>query len=774
MIRRCPNCQSPIEAPEEEGVLVTCSYCDKISRTYSGELFALREWDATAEAVKKQQAASQPEAPPAEEAGPAPGKSPGMRLPKKAWKAPPPSVAAPLFPPEDPVAAARAMSPKEAEPEVPPVPLAVRVRPLLRFAGPAVAAVGLLAVGMFAWSKIAAVKGKGEARPAGGGAQGPPVDREAARRAALAEAAAAAARRLDKGGSFEAADVPALVELLAQPGLRAPASLALGNLGPAAEPAVPTLLALFDDPRAGPAAVDAASRIAPRSPEVRDALETLLGGELKGADPVPVRLAAVAACDRLGPEGATPLGGGLRSVSPEVREASVRALVKLGPPALHAALSALHVSSKPDTQAAGIAVLEGLRDIPLSDAWRPLSDIGIHPPADRALFRLLRGMGPEVIPRMLETLDAHVDRPGEDWWEAARECLESFGGSAVPIVRDWLEEHAIERPRLRAAVMRAAGTWGREALPFLVPALTDGDPGVRGAAVESLGQIGPRAGEAWEALESGATQGVLDDRVAAAAVRIRGAEAVPLLVQLLLATAEPTRLAAARELGALGAAAAPAVPDLVALLGDAALRPAACAALVQIGDPAVDALVTALQHDVPEVRTAAAATLGKLGARTPAVAPALAQGLADEVKEPRDAALRALMAMGSEGRTEFEKALRGRSRAARTLAVWALGQLGPAAAGSLPALRAALKDGDDAYRKSVVKAMARMGPPAVAELAALLKHEHAGVREWSAQALGELGADAASALPALKAAMEDREPAVQAAAEEAVRKLEGK
>ena len=87
----------------------------------------------------------------------------------------------------------------------------------------------------------------------------------------------------------------------------------------------------------------------------------------------------------------------------------------------------------------------------------------------------------------------------------------------------------------------------------------------------------------------------------------------------------------------------------------------------------------------------------------------------------------------------------GRVRAARELA-----KLGPAAAGALPALTAAVEDGDQAVREAAVQAFAALGPTAVAPLVQFLSHSDKYVRRNATWGLGKLGPHARSAMAWLK------------------------
>lgn len=86
--------------------------------------------------------------------------------------------------------------------------------------------------------------------------------------------------------------------------------------------------------------------------------------------------------------------------------------------------------------------------------------------------------------------------------------------------------------------------------------------------------------------------------------------------------------------------------ELMALLADAKQRDAASRAAIQRGKAAVLPLVAALQNDDPQVRAAAAFTLGQIGADArPAVEALQAQADNDDNEIARDAAVFALDAI---------------------------------------------------------------------------------------------------------------------------------
>jgi HEAT repeat protein len=89
---------------------------------------------------------------------------------------------------------------------------------------------------------------------------------------------------------------------------------------------------------------------------------------------------------------------------------------------------------------------------------------------------------------------------------------------------------------------------------------------------------------------------------------------------------------------------------------------------------------------------------------------------------------------------ENDSALRGR-------AATALGAIGPEAKAAVPKLVLALED--RSTLESVVAALAKIGKPAVSGLTNALTDKNPAVRLGAAVALGRIGPDARSAVPAL-------------------------
>jgi HEAT repeat protein len=175
------------------------------------------------------------------------------------------------------------------------------------------------------------------------------------------------------------------------------------------------------------------------------------------------------------------------------------------------------------------------------------------------------------------------------------------------------------------------------------------------------------------------------------------------------------------------------VAPLIDRLGnrDARIRHEAIDGLLEIGSPAVPALIAALgsNNDVT-LRLNAASVLGDLGAESAPAVPALTQAIQD-----------------ADDRV-------------RLYATWALGNIGPSAKSAIPALILALQDRSQYVRIYAPSALRRIGVDAKIGLSALivaLGDENARVRYNSANALGAMGMDAVTAITDLTKLLDDGE-----------------
>jgi hypothetical protein len=124
---------------------------------------------------------------------------------------------------------------------------------------------------------------------------------------------------------------------------------------------------------------------------------------------------------------------------------------------------------------------------------------------------------------------------------------------------------------------------------------------------------------------------------------------------------------------------------------------------------------------------------------------------------------------------ELIEALRDGDFQARNGAAVALGELGPQAAESVPALTRALEAEDKYLRSHTARALGKIGPAArtaVPALTRVLKDKDEDVRGEAAAALGHIGAEARVAVGDLVELLKDRRKAVRRQAARALRMLD--
>ena len=242
------------------------------------------------------------------------------------------------------------------------------------------------------------------------------------------------------------------------------------------------------------------------------------------------------------------------------------------------------------------------------------------------------------------------------------------------------------------------------------------------------------------------------------------------LVERLSAADASARAEAACDLGRKGAAAAPAVDALVALLPDALLvGPVECGmspwlrrvleakpdewrryetspgreaarALARIGRPALQPLVAALAAESPRARAHAAFAIGEMEPREGRAEALgrLMQALKDDDLGVREACVRALGEIDDpEAVPALLASLRDKAVSVRSASAWALGEIEDPRA--VEPLMRALWDDDAEVRSQAAWALGELEDPrAVEGLMGALKDTDAEVRKQAAWALGEM------------------------------------
>jgi HEAT repeat protein len=526
-----------------------------------------------------------------------------------------------------------------------------------------------------------------------------------------------AAAHLRDGRSDLPMVVSSLVDLLHEADYRLSAVNLLGDIGATAarNPAVvPRLLALLKAPQ--PAAlrhevVLALQHIAPSRPEVVSAFVKALESD-SGLVRVRVGWTLGATPDRL------PLVVSLmHHFSAHVREGALHALTAIGAKARSATRLIVSATHDPDSDVrhAAVRAVESVCDrvvaVPVlrrmfDDQCPEVRGAAVRAVSDLSRERIpvaeyVRVLGPKVryVPlrsRMNEASesDRRADvrelrevlkdrREPVRWW--AVEQLGAIGRHserAVATLGLALSDPSPVLRRLAAEVLSNLGARAWPAVPALSNALKDEDAAVADAAAEALGAIGPPAGAAVPGL----IDAVLSDQR-------RSIEVESALV-------------------GLGEAALAAIASRLEH-GDLQVRTCLTRFLPRLGPIAVDALLIALKDPHPMVRVAAASGFQQLGARAGNASGAVAGLLADDYVAVRVAAIPAMAgAPSSVGVPALRSALGDPSGFVRHEAAAALADYGREAAAAVPALTRLVRSDHDFIRYRALRALAAIGPPA--------------------------------------------------------------
>jgi HEAT repeat protein len=513
---------------------------------------------------------------------------------------------------------------------------------------------------------------------------------------------------------------------------------ALGAIGPAAVDAVPALAAAIKkcpDTKRNQAQLDLASdeyvtwrsieAVRAIGPGAKEAVPALLAvlAKVKDIDAADT----LSLIDPSRTEGLPALIEGAKSPFDNLREASLRALGRLGPRAREA-IPALLERLPTETSTTS----------PLREALVRLGPVSV-PALIQALeekeqrlaaLDVLGRIGPaakEAAPAMLKAADGEFAPLG-------LLALAGLGEAATPSLLEALKDSSRRLPALHA-LARVEG-----ASPAVVKALTDllADKGFaeKAEVLRTLAALGPAAKSALPVAKEQLT-GTSEEIQAAAAlalIKISGDGKVggPVLVRLLT----ESKIAGVRRDAALGLAVAPAkdaLPALQMMLKDPAvdLREAAADAIGALGKDgagAVPALVEAVGSGEMSVQLAACRALGKLGPSAKEAVPVLLQLLqAQDESSLQGAELvpalaRALWKIeGKESARELLVVLRRQLTAPtypRALAetIETIGDLGAAARDLVPAVAARLDSPYQSVRWAAARALGNIGPAAKSAL----------------------------------------------------------
>ena len=531
-------------------------------------------------------------------------------------------------------------------------------------------------------------------------------------------------------------------------------------------------------PAAAPAVADLAKALnTPGNVELQRCAALALGAIGPGAkDAVPVLITT------------------LQSKNAKVRAYSAHALGEIGPGASDAAIPLIDVITDKEPMVRREA-RDALRRIDAPDTVVLPNIAKILNAADpgdaAAAVMTLSERGEAAVPGLCKALE----NDEACYWAAL--ALSEIGpkaAGAVPQLAKLLQ-HKDAEIRMQALVaMAEIGTAARTQVGA-INALLGSDPedGVRYAAAYALGSIGDKSvgREALnEALDS-------DDpflKVAGAWALLKLSQgetpllrkAVKNVVDGLSSDDAHVRLAAARALSD------PSIPEgLVApafakaMAGLQADQPEKILPIVDalgsLGPKVVPGCIRSLENKRP-LRFYAMQVLIRVGPDAAPAVPALMATLDDSDATLRREALFVLGAIGPGAAAAAEKVaekLADEDSDVTHAACYALGNMGPAAQAALPALAKQMSSGDEFLQIVSVWASLKINPndaklkeKAVPYLAKGLSDVREHVRVESAYMLGEIGAPATAAVPALKKAQSDSSPLVRDAATAALELLQ--
>jgi HEAT repeat protein len=218
--------------------------------------------------------------------------------------------------------------------------------------------------------------------------------------------------------------------------------------------------------------------------------------------------------------------------------------------------------------------------------------------------------------------------------EAVRTLGRTRDVSAIPALIAALGDDVVSA-QTACALVRI----GVPAVPALINEINDNSSLLRLKAVKTLGKI--RHISAVPALITALQDDAIRACVADALVQI-GIPAVPALINEVTDKCSPVRIEAIKTLDRMRDVSA--VHGFITALEDELIAARSAGAIVRIGSPAVEALISAVSDTHTEVRLWAANCLGLIGDIT--AVPALIKAVGDETSQVRTKAVKALKRLG--------------------------------------------------------------------------------------------------------------------------------
>jgi HEAT repeat protein len=536
-------------------------------------------------------------------------------------------------------------------------------------------------------------------------------------------------------------------------------------------------------------------------------------------------------------QGLAVLREGLNDKSAAIREHTAYTIGLIGPVAKSLAADVQKLCTDPDANVRGVA-FDTLRVIGVAD---PVALVKLLKSDQEDVVRLtaeLIPLTPEMPAEAVAPLTEALTSENSNVRAAAAEGLAAAGPKAAPAAQALVEAVTKSYPAevdpktaqfdgSGSAYWRALARIGEPAVAPVAKLLDHTNLFVRALAARTLGDIGPPAKSARDAIKKALGDTIVNVAVEAAVALCRIGEgeqdAIDLIKRAIDAPNGVVAALAIESIPRMGAAGKPLIPLALAKLTDEDPNKRAAALLLVVILPAEDA--TKVSADVgklakdpfKQIRLLTGSVLERLGPAGAPAAEALGRALADEAEEDvRDQFVEALVAMGPAAKPAVpgllplvaEKglpvALRVRAAGAlvaadptspdvsaalvkatldddlsvRSAAIEAIGKLNPLPPAALDTLvKLAKSDPKNGPRVAALRAMVNAGPRAKAanaELDAIATGPQPGLALWAQVARAATDGNLAAASPAIYKGLTDRNIQVRTAAIQALLLLDPK
>jgi HEAT repeat protein len=488
-------------------------------------------------------------------------------------------------------------------------------------------------------------------------------------------------------------------------------------------------------------------------------------------------------------EAVEPLTDLLKDRSAKIRAHAAAALGEIGPAAKPAVAALAELLKDTDSTVRRQAVKAVMKIHPGPQVMVPLCVKLLEDPDPGVRVRVLNAIadaGPRAVPGLIKALKN--DKVA--YWACL--VLREMGPAAKDAVPALTEKLNDPRPEIRREAILALAAMGDVAKPAvgaIAANLARDDSAV--AATYALGRIGQIPPEADGVIRANAKSAdkLLSTTSLWTLVRVYPKdkelrrETTERLIEGLKDQDPFVRTQAAHALAAL-----PPAPEITGPIWEKALQDAdettvrnALDAVASLGPAAVPRLIHALKHE--KLRGQIVYILGQIGPPAAPAAPALARLLADKNDRVVHETTLALAKIGPGAKIAVPSLIdaleHGENSNAATI-VYALGKIGPASAPAEPVLSRLLRSPDSPLALASAWALVQIQPasPQLAEktlyvLIAGLDNPLPVARQGAAEAIGQLGPSAKTAVSFLEKASRDENESVRDAAARAIRSVRG-